>query len=176
MLLITSFSSISNSSNPDLLDQNGEPMNFGRSFEALRKSWRSLKLNRKNGSPAPELALRILKLQNGLGLPLSQFEELEKYGGSEWALQELENQESAGDEEEVILRREERDSMLADLGVDGDSDESEWSDWSGSDDLNGEELSKELRREEFQDQLNAWGLKEKSSEFSGLSSQLSVSL
>ena len=27
-----------------------------------------------------------------------------------------------------------------------------------SDDLNGEELSKQLRREEFKDQLNAWGL------------------
>jgi hypothetical protein len=27
-----------------------------------------------------------------------------------------------------------------------------------SDDLNGEELSEQLRREEFKDQLNAWGL------------------
>jgi hypothetical protein len=146
----------------DLVDQNDEPMTFGRALEALRKSWRSFKLNRKNGSPSPDLCLRILKLQNGLGLPLSQFEELEKYGGSRWALQELENQESTSDEEEVILRREERDSMLESLGVNDDDsehlDSSEWSDWSGSDDLNGEELSKQLKREEFKDQLNAWGL------------------
>jgi hypothetical protein len=104
-----------------------------------------------------------LKLQAGLGLPLSDFEqELEGYGGMAWALQELENQESAGDEEEVILRREERDSMLESLGVDRDSEESEWSEWdageSRSDDLNGEELSKQLKREEFKDQLNASGL------------------
>jgi hypothetical protein len=52
--------------------------------------------------------------------------------------------------------------MLESLGVNDDDsehlDSSEWSDWSGSDDLNGEELSKQLKREEFKDQLNAWGL------------------
>ena len=93
---------------PELLDQNGETMTFGRTFEALRKSWRSFKLSRKNGSPAPELALRILKLQSGLGLPLSDFgSELEKYRGMQWALAELENEESSSSEE-AILRREER--------------------------------------------------------------------
>ena len=133
----------------DLLDQNGEPMNFGRSFEALRKTWRSFKLARKNGSPAPELALRILKLQNGLGLPLADFEqELERYGGMEMAIRELDNED-----EEIILKREERQSMLESLGVNND-DSSEWSEWSEGDDLNGAELSKQLRKEEFDDQLN----------------------
>ena len=138
---------------PELLDQNGEPMTFGRTFEALRKSWRSFKLARKNGSPAPELALRILKLQNGLGLPLADFEqELERYGGMEMAIRELDNED-----EEIILKREERQSMLESLGVNND-DSSEWSEWSEGDDLNGAELSKQLRKEEFQDQLNVWGL------------------
>src|SRR5215813_13489665 len=120
----------------DILDQNGEPMTFGRTFEALRKTWRSFKLARKNGSPAPELALRILKLQNGLGLPLADFEqELERYGGMEMAIRELDNED-----EEIILKREERQSMLESLGVNDDdlehSDSSEWSYSSGWDDLN----------------------------------------
>jgi hypothetical protein len=103
-----------------------------------------------------------LKLQAGLGLPLSDFEqELEGYGGMAWALQELENESSSDEDEETILLREEKQAMLESLGVDGDSDESEWSEWDESDegdDLNGEELSRELRREELRDQLNAWGL------------------
>jgi hypothetical protein len=128
-------------------------MNFGRSFEALRKTWRSFKLSRKNGSPASELALRILKLQNGLGLPLADFEqELERYGGMEMAIRELDNED-----EEIILKREERQSMFESLGVNND-DSSEWSEWNDGDDLNGTELSNQLRKEEFQDQLNAWGL------------------
>jgi hypothetical protein len=146
----------------DILDQNDQPMNFGQSFQALKRSWRSFKLNRLHGTPAPELALRILKLQAGLGLPLSDFEqELEGYGGMAWALQELENESSSDEDEETILLREEKQAMLESLGVDGDLDESEWSEWDESDegdDLNGAELSKELRREEFRDQLNAWGL------------------
>lgn len=154
----TSWAEIRDLEVPDLLDQNGEPMTFGRTFEALRKSWRSFKLARKNGSPAPELALKILRLQNGLGLPLADFEqELERYGGMEMAIRELDNED-----EEIILKREERQSMLESLGVNDDdlehSDSSEWSDSSGWDDLNGAELSKQLRDEEYQDMLNAWGL------------------
>jgi hypothetical protein len=143
----------------DLVDQDGKVMNIGQSFQALKRSWHSFKLNRKYGSPAPELALRILKLQAGLGLPLSDFEqELEGYGGMAWALQELENESSSDEDEETILLREEKQAMFESLGVDGDSNESEWSEWSEGDDLNGAELSKQLRKEEFQDQLNVWGL------------------
>ena len=54
-------------------------MKFGTSFEALRKSWYSYKRYKKDGFQAmcAELALRILKLQKILGLPLSSFEELD---------------------------------------------------------------------------------------------------
>jgi hypothetical protein len=144
----------------DILDQNDQPMNFGQSFQALKRSWRSFKLNRLHGTPAPELALRILKLQAGLGLPLSDFEqELEGYGGMAWALQELENESSSDEDEEIILLREEKQAMLESLGV--DSEESDWSEWDESyeeDDLNGSELTKRLKDEEFRDRLNAWGL------------------
>jgi hypothetical protein len=144
----------------DLVDQNGEVMNMGQSFQALKRSWRAFKLNRLHGTPAPELAIRILKLQAGIGLPLSDFtQELESYGGMAWAMKELElDRESSDEDEETILLREERESMLENLGVDRDSEESEWSEWSEGDDLNGAELSKQLKQEEFQDQLNAWGL------------------
>jgi hypothetical protein len=72
----------------------------------------------------------------------------------------LNNNESSNEveDEETILRREERDSMLADLGIDGDSEESELSEWEVGDDLNGEELSNQLKKGEFKDQLNAWGV------------------
>jgi hypothetical protein len=145
----------------DLVDNDGKIMNIGQGFQALKRSWYSFKLNRKYGTPAPELALRILKLQKGLQLPLSDFEsELEGYGGMAWALQELNNEESSGSEEKTI-KREERQSMLESLGVDTSSEESDWSEWDESDeedDLNGSELTKKLKDEEFRDRLNAWGL------------------
>jgi len=56
--------------------ETGESMTFGTSFEALRKSWFGYKRSRKDGFPAPDLALRILKVQKALGLPLSEFPEL----------------------------------------------------------------------------------------------------
>jgi hypothetical protein len=68
------------------------------------------------------------------------------------AIRELDNED-----EEIILKREERQSMFESLGVNND-DSSEWSEWNDGDDLNGTELSNQLRKEEFQDQLNAWGL------------------
>jgi len=52
-------------------------MTFGTSFEALRKSWYSYKRYKKDDFSSPDLALRILKLQKILGLPLSSFEELD---------------------------------------------------------------------------------------------------
>jgi hypothetical protein len=63
----------------------GETMNIGQSFSQLKKSWRSYKLYRKEGMPAPDLAFRILKIQKSLGLPLSQFDELDQ----SWVDQEL---------------------------------------------------------------------------------------
>ena len=45
----------------------GEDMTFGRSFEALRKTWYSYKRNKKDGFQAPDLCYRILKIQRALG-------------------------------------------------------------------------------------------------------------
>ena len=66
----------------------GEGMTFGTSFEALRKTWYAYKRTKKDGLPAPDLAFRILKLQKYLGLPLSEFNELDRYG-DEWVNEEL---------------------------------------------------------------------------------------
>jgi hypothetical protein len=68
----------------------GQGLTFGTGFEALRKSWFAYMQNKKSGLPAPDLAMRILKLQKFLGLPLSEFnEELDRYGGSEWVEEEF---------------------------------------------------------------------------------------
>jgi hypothetical protein len=74
----------------------GEGMNFGKSFEALRKSWYAYKRSRKDGFPAPDIGFRILKIQKALGLPLSEFPELD----SEWVNEELSS-------EDIQLRKEE---------------------------------------------------------------------
>jgi hypothetical protein len=66
----------------------GEDMTFGKSFEALRKTWYAYKRNKKDGFEAPDLCLRILKIQKAIGLPLSEFPELDRYG-SEWVSEEL---------------------------------------------------------------------------------------
>jgi hypothetical protein len=49
----------------------GDGLTFGTGFEAPRKSFFAYKMNRKQGLSAPDLCLRILKLQKLLGLPLS---------------------------------------------------------------------------------------------------------
>jgi hypothetical protein len=82
----------------------GEGMTFGTSFEALRKTWYAYKRTKKDGLPAPDLAFRILKLQKFLGLPLSEFNELDRYGGgsnSEWVNEELSSEFRNGEQEGV---------------------------------------------------------------------------
>jgi hypothetical protein len=80
-----------------------EGATFGTCFEALRKTWYAYKRNKKDGLPAPDLALRIMKLQKALGLPMGQFGELEWYG-EDWVNEELNSQlqkeELSGWEEE----------------------------------------------------------------------------
>ena len=39
--------------------------------------------------PAPDLALRINRIQSYLGFPKSEFHELEAYGGTGWVDEEL---------------------------------------------------------------------------------------
>lgn len=95
----------------------GEDMTFGKSFEALRKTWYAYKRTKKDGFPAPDLALRILKLQKLLGLPLSEFHELDRYGG-EWV-----NEELSG--EDIQLKEEE----LASGGLDDEKTEQEDGEW-----------------------------------------------
>ncbi len=78
------------------IEEIGPDMTFGKCFESLRKTWYSYKRNKKEGLPAPDLAFRILKLQKALGLPLSEFDELD----SEWVNDELTS-------DDLELRREE---------------------------------------------------------------------
>jgi hypothetical protein len=67
----------------------GPDMTYGKTWEALRKSWYAYKMTKKEGLSAPDLSLRILKFQKLLGLPLSDFSsELDRYG-EEWVNEEL---------------------------------------------------------------------------------------
>lgn len=72
------------------IEELGPDMTFGKTFEALRKSWFRYKLEKKQGLSAPDLCLRILTLQKLLGLPLSDFSsDLDRFGSSQWANEEL---------------------------------------------------------------------------------------
>jgi hypothetical protein len=82
---------------------------FGQICEALRKSWYSYKRYRKDGYPTADLALRINRIQKALGFPMSEFQELNTYGGTEWVGEEL-------SKEDIELKKEE----LASWGLDDD--------------------------------------------------------
>ena len=104
--------------------QLGEGMTMGKSFSMLKKSWRSYKLYRKDGMPAPDLAMRILKIQYSLGLPLSEFLELDQ----RWVEGELNR--SSDDEQlsplDLQLRKEEeQDAGLVEIGFDNDEEMSD---------------------------------------------------
>ena len=95
-----------------------------------------MKQNRREGNYYNrDLELRLNRLQHFLGFERTVFDDLDE----SWVDQELSTEQGVDVEDQ--LRKE------------------EWGfDESPSDDLNGEELSSQLRRKEFKDQLNAWGL------------------
>ena len=77
--------------------------------------------------PAPDLAMRILKIQHSMGLPLSEFPELD----SEWVIQELDR--SSDDEQlsrlDLQLRKEEeQDAGLVQNGEGLTEEDEEMSD------------------------------------------------
>ena len=69
--------------------------------------------------PAPDLAMRILKIQYSLGLPLSEFPELDQ----SWVEQEL-NRSSEDPLDLQLRKEEEQDAGLVENGEEGfDNDE-----------------------------------------------------
>lgn len=107
-------------------------MTFGTTFESLRKSWFTYKRDKKQiGFVDTEVCLRILKFQKALGLPLADFPELERYGGSEWVDNELSMMEQGGEDDEGLspeerkLNQQLRKEELADCGSDEEGEEKE---------------------------------------------------
>jgi len=89
----------------------GRVLNIGSSFSMLKKSWRSYRLYRKDGIPAQDLELRILKIQYRMGLPLSEFPDLDP----EWVQNELDREETEEIDEDPLyktLREEERSELI----------------------------------------------------------------
>lgn len=52
-------------------------MRFGPAVSALKKLWKSYKIAGRNGEPRGDIAWNIRNIQRAMGIPESQFEELE---------------------------------------------------------------------------------------------------
>jgi hypothetical protein len=76
----------------------GEDMNFGKSCEALRKTWYALKRSRQEGSYYnKDLELRINRIQNALGFERTAFDDLDQ----EWVDNELAIEQQDEDDGEL---------------------------------------------------------------------------
>jgi hypothetical protein len=90
----------------------GENMTFGKSCQALKKTWYHLKRNRAEGNyNNRDLELRINRIQNALGFERTVFDDLDQ----EWVDHEL-SMEEVGllSEEELQLKGEEREAEAED--------------------------------------------------------------
>jgi hypothetical protein len=92
-------------------------MRWGSACSALKKSWFHLKLLKRRGEYAGDIQWRIQKIQRSLGIPVTQFEELEglNLAESEFESEDGLNDQSSSDgeqwsKEEVQLRREEAEA------------------------------------------------------------------
>ena len=88
-------------------------MNFGKSCEALRKSWYHYKLLKRQGTYAGDIAYRINMIQNAL--ERTEFDDIHP----EWVDEELTSESEQLTPEEIELRREE---MLEENGGDKEDD------------------------------------------------------
>jgi hypothetical protein len=89
---------------PELKDQNGQIMNWGKSVSALKKSWKAYKMAGQTGEPRRPIAWRIVSIIKALGLdPVPQFPELE---GMDVEDDQEERVEGWSDLDEQLLREE----------------------------------------------------------------------
>ena len=113
------------------IPQLGPDMNFGKSFEALRKSRYALRRNRAEGSyDNKDLEYRINRIQYFLGIDITEWDDL----NPTWVKEELAREErefnntgEIGEEEELSieerqLKAEEEAEELADWGLDEDDE------------------------------------------------------
>ena len=103
-------------------------MCWGPACNSLKKLWKSYKIAGRNGEPRRDIAWKINAIQKAMGIPKSEFPELEGMEMDE----EL-------TEEEIQLKREEREDA-GDWGFEK-PEESYTDEWSEED--------KQLRREEI---------------------------
>ena len=79
-------------------------MTWGQACSALKKSWNSYKRARSRGEGTyntRDIALRILRIQHGLGIPQSEFPDLDKeWVDHELSLEEMEAKREEQQEEE----------------------------------------------------------------------------
>ena len=74
-------------------------MTWGSACSAIKKTWRVFKLGKLRGEYVTDLAMRINRLQDGMGIPRTEFEDLEHYDDGqeesdeeEWSESERESQ------------------------------------------------------------------------------------
>jgi hypothetical protein len=91
-------------------------MTFGSAISVLKKSWKSYKIAGREGMNRSDLAYRIVSIQNALGLPKSDFPELENMSFDQEFREAWSNENEGQDrdfeqepltQEEIQLRREE---------------------------------------------------------------------
>lgn len=134
-------------------------MSWGSACEAMRKSWFSYKMSKKEGDRGWDIILRINKIQRALGIPLTEFRDgpdlswikqqldLEEGTGVEPTSEDLElkfeedhDRENIWENSEMSeiegeeplcaqLRREERAEALADVGVNESEEEETNDEW-----------------------------------------------
>jgi hypothetical protein len=91
---------------------------WGAACSSLKKSWWSYKMAKKYGNGLDsrrDLSWRIQKIQRSMGIPVTQFEELEGLNLAESEFEDGLNDQSSSDgeqwsKEEVQLRREEAEA------------------------------------------------------------------
>jgi len=81
-------------------------MNWGSACSALKKTWHAFKLGKKRGEYVTDLAIRVNRLQDGMGIPPTEFEGLEHYEDGEGSDEESDEEWSSESESEKALHRQ----------------------------------------------------------------------
>ena len=116
-------------------------MRWGPAVSALKKLWKSYKIAGRTGVPRSDLAWKINQIQKAMGIEKSEFPELEG----------METDDEESTDEEIELRREEREESGGDWSLNFGTNEetSEYTDeWS--------EQDKQLLREEREGEDDWW--------------------
>lgn len=114
-------------------------MCWGSACSAIKKLWKSYKIAGRTGEPRSDIAWKIRNIQRAMGIPESQFEELEG----------MDDEEEALSAEEVELQREEQKENSGGWDTNFETSPESCTEVWGDED-------KQLKREEEQENDDWW--------------------